>query len=257
MAAIFLLSLIALILLQNHLLYQPRSGPSEPSQAGLANFSRHTLAAQGLPTISYWENHAVEHAPTILYFHGNGGGLFLHVRPLDAMDKAGFHVVAMEYPGYPGAEGTPSERVIIAQALILADSVRKQSGDIAAFWGYSLGSGVATHIAAKQAPRALILEAPYTAAVDRAAEIFPLAPVSIFMRDQYRSRDYIGQVKAPIFIMHGDMDTIIPIHHGRDLFALAPEPKIFKEYPGFGHLDLVDSNAYKDAFSFIREQTKD
>ncbi len=246
----------ALGLMQQHLLYLPQSGPSDPAKAGLPNFTRKTLSAPELPIIIYWENAPSAKAITVLYFHGNGGGLFLHAEPLAAIDKAGLHVVAMEYPSYPGAEGKPSEKTIIAQALQLEAMARKANGGAPIIWGYSLGSGVATQVAAERTPQALILEAPFTATVDRAAELFPLAPVALLMRDQYRSRDYISRVKAPIFIMHGDADRIIPIQHGRDLFAVAPEPKTFKEYAGYGHLDLVNSSAYEDAFAFIRNVTK-
>lgn len=252
----YTMALAAVALLQDKMLYQPFEGPSEPQQAGLTHFSSHTLSADGLPTIRYWENRAAEDATTILYFHGNGGGLFLHAEPIALLDKAGFHVVAMEYPSYPGAEGKPSEQTIIAQALTLEAAVRQQTGDTPVIWGYSLGSGIATQVAAQRSPRALILEAPFTATVDRAAEIFPFFPVSLLMRDQYRSRDYIAQVKAPIFIMHGDADLIIPIRHGRSLFTLAPEPKTFKEYPSYGHLDLMHSSAYADAFAFIHAALK-
>ncbi len=245
--------ILGLTLLEPHLVYQPRHGTSDPAKAGLPQFTSKTLAVEGLPTITYWENSTPKSAPTLFYFHGNGGGLYMHTTLPAFLDKAGLHVVAMEYPSYPGAEGAPSEPVIIAQATALWDAKASKQAKRAPFiWGYSLGSGVATQLAAKRAPSALILEAPFTAVVDRGAEIYPFIPVRYLMKNTYLSRDYIGSVQAPIFIMHGDTDSIIPVHHGRDLFALANEPKTFKQYDGFGHLDLAKSTAYSDALAFIR-----
>ena len=252
--AVFYVSLtISLVTFETSMVYKPSNGTSDPAKAGLPQFSAKTLAVDGLPTILYWENTAPKSAPTLFYFHGNGGGLFMHTALPAFLDKAGMHVIAIEYPSYPAAEGKPSEATIIAQATALWDAkLPRNSRTPPAIWGYSLGTGVATQLAAKRAASALVLEAPFTAVVDRGAEIYPFIPVRLLMRNTYLSRDYIANIKAPLFIMHGDADTIIPIHHGRDLFALANEPKLFKEYKGFGHVNLAESRAYSDALSFIR-----
>ena len=249
--------MVSLVVFERRMVYQPFDGPSDPAKAGLPQFTGKTLAAEGLPTIFYWENTAPKSAPTVFYFHGNGGGLFMHIAPLMFLDKAGLHVVALEYPSYPGAQGKPSEPTIIAQATALWDAKLPTSAAHAPIlWGYSLGSGVATQLAAKRTPSALILEAPFTAAVDRGAEIYPFMPVRYLMKNTYRSRDYIASVKAPLFILHGDSDSIIPIRHGHALLALANEPKTLKEYAGFGHLDLANSSAYDDALAFMRLHAK-
>lgn len=246
--------MVSLALFEPRMVYQPFDGPSDPASAGLPNFTAKTLTVEGLPAILYWENRAAKSADTLFYFHGNGGGLFMHTALPAFLDKAGIHVVAMEYPSYPGAEGKPSESTIIAQATALWDAKAPQnSARKPIIWGYSLGTGIATQLAAKRSSSALVLEAPFTAVVDRGAELFPLFPVRQLMRNTYLSRDYIARVKAPVFVMHGDEDRIIPIHHGRALFALANEPKTFTEYAGFGHLDLAQSSAYSDALSFIRK----
>lgn len=251
----YLIGVAGLVITESNLVYQPYPGPAEPVSAGLPNFTKHTLRVPHLPTITYWENQATPEVPTLFYFHGNGGGLHLHTSVLDFLDQAGLHIIAIEYPGYPGAEGKPREATIIAQAIALWDEKATATEQPPAIWGFSLGSGVAIQLAAERTPSALILEAPFTAAVDRAAELFPVIPVRHLMHNTYRSRDYIPNVKAPIFIMHGDQDGIIPIYHGRALFALAREPKQFKEYGGFGHLDLIQSPAYDDALAFIGQYT--
>jgi pimeloyl-ACP methyl ester carboxylesterase len=256
-ASFYVFTIAILVISETHLVYQPFDGPSEPAKAGLPHFTAKTLDVEGLPTILYWENAPSTQAPSVFYFHGNGGGLFMQTAVPDFLDKAGLHVVAIEYPSYPGAQGTPSEPVIIAQALALWDAkVTKSAQHPPAIWGYSLGSGVASQVAAKRQSSAVILEAPFTAVVDRAAELYPIFPVRYLVRNTYRSRDYIAHINAPLLILHGDEDIIIPIHHGRELFALAREPKNFSEYKGFGHLDLMDSPAYDDALAFIRRHTQ-
>lgn len=234
------------------MVYQSYPGPEDPVAAGLPHYTRKTLPSPSGLAIPYWESTARQNVPTILYFHGNGGGLHYHVPMLDYLAKHHMHVIAMEYPGYPGAEGRPSEALLVAHAIALFDHAAQQNpAHQPMIWGFSLGSGVAVQLAAQRTPAALVLEAPFTAVVDRAAELYPIFPIHALMRNQFRSHEVINQIHAPLMILHGTDDFIIPIHHGRALFARANTPKMFKEYPGYGHLDLRDSSAYNDAIAFI------
>ena len=234
------------------MLYVPYAGPTEPAKAGLPNFTRSSFPASDGVSIPYWEHNA--EGPIVLYFHGNGGGLHAFVPALDWLGAQGLHVVAMEYRGFPGAPGVPGEKALVADAIALFDVIKARYPQRPiAIWGYSLGSGVAVQLAAARKPAALILEAPFSATVDRARQMFPLFPVSWLMHDQYRSRDYIGAVHAPVLILHGAKDSIIPIGLGEALYARASAPKTFKSYPDAGHLDLIATPAYQDALGFIRE----
>lgn len=252
----YFLILLMMVLFEPHLVYHPLpDGPSDPQEKGAIHFTRKLLANGASPEIVYWENAAPPKAPTLLYFHGNGGGLFTHVAALNLFDKMGLHVIAMEYPGYPGAAGTPSETLIVRDALTLFDHVQQSHPHIIV-WGFSIGSGVAAQLVGQREAEAVILEAPFSAAVDRAEELFPYLPVRYVMRNTYDSRKAIAHNHAPLLILHGDADGIIPIAHGRALFAAANEPKQMKEYPGFGHLNLIGSHAYEDALAFIKQVEK-
>ncbi len=249
----YCLLLALLVTFESNLVYLPMTGASDPKQAELPHYQLKTLDQPGGPPIIYWENTAPKNAPTLLYFHGNGGGLFLHREALDYFDQHQLHVVAMEYPGYPrGAAGSPSEALIHREAEALYDHLHQTHPRII-IWGFSLGTGVATDLAAKRAARGLILEAPFTAVVDRAAEIYPWMPVRRLMHNAYRSRDAIAKNHAPLLILHGDADRIIPLRHGQALFALANEPKTMHIYPKAGHLDLREFGAYDDARRFIQQ----
>ena len=257
MVGLYIFAALILTISQRHILYQPHDGPAEPRDAGLSNFTRHTLPATDGTAITYWESATPADAPLLFYFHGNGGGLYVFTDALAHFSQQGFHVVAMEYPGYPGAQGHPSQTAIIADGITLIDHFKtRQPNTPAILWGYSLGTGVATQLAAQRHPAVLVLEAPFTAVVDRAQELYPFLPVSLLIDDPYRSRDVIAQAGAPVFIMHGTADRIIPVAHGKALFALAHEPKILKIYPEATHLNLRDYGADDDAIAFIREQLK-
>ena len=252
LALTYLTILGFLTFFETNFIFAPQSlGPKTPEEVKLEHFHSKLLVHDGLPSIRYWENDAAKNAPTVLYFHGNGHGLWFrnHRNTLAFLDQQKLHVIAMEYPGFPDAEGTPSEPLVIAQAVALYDDAAKHTHPF--IWGYSLGTGVAVQLAEQRTPSALILEAPFTSAADPAHELFPFLPVYRVMRNQLLSREHIGNVHAPLLIIHGTSDFIVPIHHGRDLFARANEPKEFRSYEGYGHMDLINSGAYADAVEFI------
>lgn len=201
----------------------------------------------------YWERPTAA-GPIVLFFHGNGGGLHAHASALHQLAGYGLHVAALQYPGYPGAPGEPSEPLITAHAIALYDLVRRAHPDRPiAVWGFSLGSAVAVQLAARRPTVAVILEAPPSSVVDHTAQRMPYVPIRLLMRDQWRSRDVIAAINAPLVILHGETDGAVPIRHGETLLAHAREPKSMHRFPGFGHNDLGLSQAYDVGVAFLRQ----
>ncbi len=91
----------------------------------------------------------------------------------------------------------------------------------------------------------MILDAPFTSAADVGAAAYPFAPVRWVMKDKFRSDERIARVSAPLLVLHGEQDRIVPIRFGEKLFALAREPKRFVRFPQGGHVDLDDHGAPK------------
>ncbi len=117
--------------------------------------------------------------------------------------------------------------------------------------GESLGTGPAVQTAAQNPVGALILEAPYSAAVDIARAQYPWLPVGLLMLDQYRSRDHIAKVRAPILILHGQGDQVIPYTSGKYLYTLANQPKTFLSLGPAGHEALSDPATWTTEAEFI------
>jgi fermentation-respiration switch protein FrsA (DUF1100 family) len=187
-----------------------------------------------------------------LFLHGQGGRLAVQSNRWRRTREAGLGLLAVSYRGYPGSTGSPTEDGLHLDARAAYDWLRQRHAarDIV-LHGQSLGSGVAVRLAAEVEVGAVILEAPFTAAVDVAAERFPWLPVRWLMLDQFRSRDHIGEVKAPVMIVHGDSDSIIPFAHGERLYALAREPKQFVRMPGSDHNTLVRDGLYEKIGVFL------
>ena len=105
--------------------------------------------------------------------------------------------------------------------------------------------------AAKHPVGKLVLEAPYTSAVDIAAAAYPFFPVRLLMKDQYRSDAHIEKITAPLLVLHGEQDQVIGFHLGRRLFDMAPEPKQFIAFPFGIHEDLDRYGAVASVRKFL------
>jgi fermentation-respiration switch protein FrsA (DUF1100 family) len=161
----------------------------------------------------------------VLYFQGNGGGLNLRADRFRTLTADGTGLIALNYRGYGGSTGSPTEDGLIADAeAVYAFAVARYPAERIVPWGESLGSGVAVALASSRKVSRLMLEAPFTSAADVGAGVYWFLPVRLLMKDQFRSDQRIAQVKVPILILHGARDRVVPIGYGERLFSLANEP---------------------------------
>jgi uncharacterized protein len=245
--------LVALFLLQRSFLFPvPQTVRTAPGDAGFPAAEEHLLTAADGERVIVWHVPAKPGHAVVLYFHGNGdflAGFFGRFRDILA-DGTG--VVALSYRGYAGSSGQPREQGLLQDAAAAYGfATARYRADKIVAWGFSLGTGVAVALAAEHPIGRLILEAPYTSIADVAASAFPIFPVRLVLRDQFRSDQRIARVTAPLLIMHGARDATIPIAFGERLFALAHEPKQFVRFPEGGHNDLDDYGAIETARRFI------
>jgi fermentation-respiration switch protein FrsA (DUF1100 family) len=249
----YLGGLVVLFFAQRSMVFPiPQTARTSPDAAGFPQAEQHILTTADSEKVIVWHVPARPGHPVVLYFHGNGdflAGFFGRFRQIIA-DGTG--VVALSYRGYAGSSGQPSEWGLLQDAAAAyAFTTARYSAEKIVAWGFSLGTGVAVTLAAERPVGKLILEAPYTSLADVAASLFPIFPVRLVMRDQFRSDERIAGVSAPLLIMHGARDATIPIIFGERLFALAHEPKQFVRFPEGDHNNLDDYGAVGTARDFI------
>ena len=252
-ALTYVLFALGLYVMQRKMMYFPSAERVRPDDLGLVGVEEIVVKTKYTKRLLAWHVRAEPGRPTILYFHGNGGSLATRAGRLDFFRQQGYGVLLTTYRGYSGSSGLPAEFPIKMDALyfyhwLQARGVKER--DII-LYGESLGTGVAVATALDHHPGAVILEAPYSSAVDVGAARFPFIPVGWFMKDRYESAALIGQITAPVFIVHGELDNIIPIRLAKKLYDAASQPKEAVWLRDAAHNDLYSKGAFELIARFI------
>ncbi len=242
-----------LYVMQREILYRPpHKTRVAPSAANFPQADEVVLnTADGVQVIA-WHVPPKGKRPVVLFFHGNGDSIAHRVPRFQEIVSDGTGLVALSFRGYAGSSGQPTEKGLLLDAeAAYAFAESRYPTERIVLWGYSLGSGPAVITAAKHPVGKLVLEAPYTSAVDIAAAAYPFVPVRLLMKDQYRSDAHIEKVTAPLLVLHGERDQVIGFQLGRRLFDMANEPKQFIAFPFGIHEDLDRYGAVASVRKFL------
>lgn len=263
LAAGYVVLLLLVRLMEPHLIFAPGSARTltpPPADLGLDPRPVRFRAGDGV-SLSAWAMPAAAGAGYwLLICHGNGGNLSEGGRPLHyaGLRGLGLGLFAFDYRGYGESEGTPGEAGVYRDAeaayRYLRDSLGVPPERIILF-GHSLGSAVAVELAGRVPAAGLILDGALSSGVERGQELYPYLPVRWLARNRFESNRKIGRLTLPKLFLHAQDDQVVPIAHGRRLFAAAPPPKRFVTLTG-GHGDafLADSAAYYGAIAgFVAE----
>lgn len=254
----YLLILVLLFVFQRNLLYFPSKERPRPEAFGLAGVVAPVeLTTEDGLTLLAWHRPPARHGlPTVVYFHGNGGHIGHRAGKVAIFIEAGFGVLLAEYRGYGGNPGRPSEAGLYRDGRAARDFLRRRGvpdGRMVVY-GESLGAGVAVQMATETRAAALVLEAPFTSIAAVAQSHYPFVPAYWLVLDRFDSLAKIGRAGAPLLLLHGERDRIVPPRFGRALFAAASEPKEARFFPAAGHNDLYEHGAGNAVLDFLRRR---
>lgn len=257
-ALLYALALFATARLQKSLIYFPEPLRITPQSVYLPGVEERMLEARDGARIIAWYGRAAEGQPTLLYFQGNAGAFGVRAERIRKYMARGYGVFMMTWRGYAGSTGSPSEKANVSDALLAYDTLRAAgaSSEQIIVYGESLGSGVAVQLAAARPVAGVILDAPYTSLVDLAELHYPYLPARLLMTDRYESLRHIGKVTAPILIVHGENDDVIPLAMGKALFEAAKSRKEIVVLPGAGHSDHHLFGSYEAIYRWIAGLTR-
>lgn len=238
------LALVAIVMIgarviERLLMYAPTTARVQPAEVGLAEVEEIEITTADGNRVLAWHGRAAPGQPTLLYFHGNGGSLANRSERIRKYMELGRGVFMMTYRGYGGSTGWPSERANVADAKRAYDTLvaRGVPPEDIILYGESIGTGVAVQVAGERDVAGIVLDAPYTSVLDVAVMFYPYLPVRTFLRDRYETVGHLSKVKAPLLIVHGEADRVIPVEMGRAVFRAASEPKQLVTIPRAGHSD--------------------
>ncbi len=196
----------------------------------------------------------------LLWFHGNAGNVSHRVQNILMLHhRLGTGIFIFDYRGYGRSGGSPSEDGLYRDGEAAIAYLEQRRGidpkNQVALFGRSLGCAVAVEMAARHETRALILESPFTSIRAMAKRSNPLLsailPTGVVVRSKFDSLSKIHRVRAPLMVLHGDRDDVVPLTMGQELWEAARVPKTFFTVEGAGHDDvyLVGGEPYFDALA--------
>jgi fermentation-respiration switch protein FrsA (DUF1100 family) len=229
-----------------------------PDAAGLSGFEAVTLDTPDGEHLKGWWHGPDAGRGVVLYLHGNLHTLAADWRAARLRDlaAAGYGVLGIEYRGFGGSSGHPSEPGLITDAeTAYAFIGAKVPGAKVALFADSLGTGVAVALASQRSVAGLVLDSPYASVVRLASASYGWLPVDLLLNSSWNSEARIKSVTAPLLVAHCEADRVIPLAEGKRLFDAANQPKKMIVLPGCGHVetwvDSVKSVALTDFAAWI------
>jgi uncharacterized protein len=249
--ALILLAVVSTYLLVGALLYvyqapllfpAPQVDARERGRLAEANGATELVLTGGGETLYGW------HVPgegkrAFLYFHGNGESVAWSRFAIELARPHGYDVVVIEYPGYPGSSGEPTEAGLHASADAAWAFTTDELGipaDRIVLYGMSLGGGVATQLAAREHPAGLILDSTFSSLPDEVFALYPMYPSSLLLAYEFDSVGAAPLVSSRALVMHSANDDLIPVRLGRRLHDALPNSQ-WIEVHGLGHGGGVSS----------------
>ena len=251
--AIYLSVAGALYVFQRSILFVPDTTRPDAASVGLPALREIELVTSDGLRLLAWYVPPPDGRPVLAYFHGNGGNLGNRGRRIARFTAAGWGILMPEYRGYGGNEGQPSEAGFHLDAQAAMAFLRAQGfgANRIVVYGKSIGTGVAVRVASEQPVAALLLESPYTSITAIASRRYWFLPVGLLLKDPFETLSRMMRVRAPVLIMQGAHDDIVPPDLGRTLFDAAAEPKEIWVARDADHNNLMQFGAAETAIDFV------
>lgn len=253
--------LVILFVFQERLVFLPnvagRDLMTTPESHGL-EYEDLEIATDDGETLHAWWLPAPEGRGTVLFSHGNAGNISHRMDSIRIFHSLGMNVLIYDYRGYGQSSGRASEqgtyRDIEAVWNYLTDD-RGLAPESVVLFGRSLGGAVSAWLAARTEPGGLILESSFTSVPDLGQEIYWWLPVRWLARMDYDTRSRLGEVSAPVLVVHGPDDEIIPFSHGQALYEAAGEPRELLEIRGDHNSGfMIDRERYMEGLDAFFDQ---
>jgi len=254
---VFVALSLLLFFFQRKMIYYPDRSPPNSVLAQSLGFESIQLETEDRLRLLAWYKKAQPNYPTIIMFHGNAGHIGYRLPLARQWADAGLGILMVEYRGYGGNPGSPTEKGLYKDGKAALSFLAQQNvppQDIVLF-GASLGTGVAMELASQHNFCSLILQTPFLSLTAVARYHYPW--ILIPPADRYDSLSKIKTVNTPLLVLHGKRDNIVPFSQGKALFEASPaENKKFAQFPDGNHNNLWCETFYQATLQFILQNCR-
>ena len=250
---IFLFLLLIYIIICIVIFFTQRSLMYHPSENNYLDENKlnHKVEKIIIPSdneLNAWYFEKDQNFKTLLFFHGNAGSLENRIYKLNDLSKLNLNYLIVAYRGFSGNKGSPSEEGLYKDARaakywLNLNNINDQNIIV---YGESLGTAVAIDLAKDHKFAGIILESPFTSMLKLSRKYYAWLPTGLLLKDKYETDKKINKVFAPILILHGRNDNIVPFEMGETLFNQANNPKFSYFIDNDDHMmdfndDLINS----------------
>lgn len=213
-------------MMQRRLIYFPDRSTPPPAAEVLPGARDVTLHTEDGLELTAWLVPSAEERDTglaVMYLPGNGGNRSGRAPTADLLAERGFTVLLVDYRGYGGNPGRPSETGLAADGLAAHDWLVDEGypSHRQIYVGESLGTGVAAALATQRPPAGLLLRSPFTELADVGRSHYPWLPVGLVLRDRFPVLDHVRGLDVPVTVVRGTADTIVPTEQSQTVAAAA------------------------------------
>jgi len=246
LVGLYILSTLMLYFFQEKLIFLPSKLPQDYTYSFSLPHEEFNLTTEDGAILNGLHFKNSEPKGVILYFHGNAGDLSRWGEIALYFVEKQYDVIIMDYRTYGKSTGKLSPAALFDDAQLFYDyALEHYDENRITLYGRSLGTGIASKIAAINTPKQLVLETPFYSLLDVAKSMFPIFPVSLFLKYTFPSFEFMQEVTCPVSIFHGTSDSVVPYESGKKLYDVIPnERKTFFTIENGDHNNLISFPEY-------------
>ena len=245
---LYIILVVTSYVFQERLIFFPSKMPQQHTYDFCQPFEEFFLTAADGATLNAVHIKNNSEKGVALYFHGNSGNISHLGHVANLLTRKGYDAILIDYRTYGKSTGTLSESALNEDAQLFYDYALKSYDESEiVLYGRSFGTGITTRLAAKNKPCKLILESPFSSAIDLGKHRFPIFPISWLSEFRFPSTEYMQEVSCPVYIFHGTADKVIPYKFAQKLYESIPgDGKKMYTIEGGGHNYLQDYKVFKE-----------